>query len=139
MWTFHDLPLHDKENLLHINMFFSSSFSSTSPATGMPKWSHVWPQLDNDRSTWFPWLQRIEQGCGFLLLIYHCSTKYIDFRLQTSLISKKGKTTSCEKWLLGVLQKIFPKNLSKFAGKYLCVSLFLTLLKVFRPSGLQLY
>ena len=31
---------------------------------------------------------------------------WIDFRLQTSLICKNEKTTSCEKWLLGgVLQK----------------------------------
>ena len=39
-------------------------------------------------------------------------------------------------WLLGVLQKSFPK---KFTKKYLCYSLFLILLKSFRPSGLQLY
>ena len=59
---------------------------------------------------------------------------------QTSLICKKEKTTSCEKWLLGgVLQKSFPKNFTKFTEKYLCYSLFLILLKTFRPSGLQLY
>ena len=39
-------------------------------------------------------------------------------------------------WLLGVLQKSFPK---KFTKKYLCYSLFLILLKSFRSSGLQLY
>ena len=39
-------------------------------------------------------------------------------------------------WLLGVLQKVFPK---KFTKKYLCYSLFLILLKSFRPSGLQIY
>ena len=39
-------------------------------------------------------------------------------------------------WLLGALQKSFPK---KFTKKYLCYSLFLILLKSFRPSGLQLY
>ena len=33
------------------------------------------------------------------------------------------KTTSCEKWLRGVLQNSFPKNLSKFTEKYLCESL----------------
>ena len=53
---------------------------------------------------------------------------------------KRKKTTSCEKWLLGgVLQNSFPKNFSKFTEKYLCDSLFLTLLKVFTPSGLQLF
>ena len=36
------------------NKFFSSSFSSTYPAIRMPKWVHVWPQLDNEVSTWFP-------------------------------------------------------------------------------------
>ena len=47
----------------------------------------------------------------FLPLIYHCCTKWTDLRLQTSLICKKEKTTSFEKWLLGfVLQKIFPKK-----------------------------
>ena len=39
-------------------------------------------------------------------------------------------------WLLGVLQKNFPK---KFTKKYLRYSLFLILLKSFRPSSLQLY
>ena len=39
-------------------------------------------------------------------------------------------------WLLGVLQKSFPK---KFIKKYLCYSLFRMLLKSFRLSGLQLY
>ena len=53
--------------------------------------------------------------------------------------SAKGKkVTSCEKWFLGgLLQNSFPKNFSKFTEKYLCDSLFLTLLKVFTPSGLQ--
>ena len=52
--------------------------------------------------------------------------------------AKRKKTTSCEKWLLGgVLQNSFPKNFSKFTEKYLCDTLFLTLLKVFMPSGLQ--
>ena len=53
--------------------------------------------------------------------------------------SAKGKkTTSCEKWLLGgVLQNSFSKNFSKFTEKYLCDSIFLTLLKVFTPSSLQ--
>ena len=54
--------------------------------------------------------------------------------------SAKRKKTSCEKWLLGgVLHKSFPKNFSKFTEKYLCDSLFLTLLEVFRSSGLELY
>ena len=57
----------------------------------------------------------IEQACEFLPLIYHCSTRSINFRLQTSLISKKEKeTTSCEKRLLGgILQKSFPKYFLK--------------------------
>ena len=49
---------------------------------------------------------------------------------------QKRKTTSYEIWLLGVLQKSFPK---KFTKKYLCHGLFLILLKSFRKSGLQLY
>ena len=54
--------------------------------------------------------------------------------------AKRKKTTSCEKWLLGgVLQNSFSKNFSKFTEKYLCDSIFLTLLKVFTPSGLQLF
>ena len=60
-------------------------------------------------------------------------------RLQTSLICKRKKTT-CEKWLLGgVLQNSLSKNFSKFTEKYLCDSIFLILLKVFTPSGLQLF
>ena len=39
-------------------------------------------------------------------------------------------------WLLGVLEKRFPK---KFTKKCLCYSLFLILSKSYRPSGLQLY
>ena len=54
--------------------------------------------------------------------------------------AKRKKTTSCEKSLLGgVLQNSFPKNFSKSTEKYLCDSLFLTLLKVLTPSGLQLF
>ena len=53
---------------------------------------------------------------------------------------KKKKKTSCEKWLLGgVPQKSFPKYFSKFTERHLWGSLFLTLLKVFSSSGLQLY
>ena len=53
---------------------------------------------------------------------------------------KREKKTLCEKWWLGcVLQKSFPKYFSKFTERHLWGSLFLTLLKVFRPSGLQLY
>ena len=59
---------------------------------------------------------------------------------QTSLICKKEKIKSCEKWLLGVvLQKRFPKNFTKFTEKCLCCRFFLLLLKTFRRSGLQLY
>ena len=43
-------------------------------------------------------------------------------------------------WLQGsVLQKRFRKNFTKFTEKYLCYSLFGTLLKAFRLSGLQPY
>ena len=60
--------------------------------------------------------------------------------MQTSLICKKEKTTSWEKWLLGgVLQKSFPKNFTKFTEKYPCYSFFIILLKIFKPPGLQLY
>ena len=54
--------------------------------------------------------------------------------------AKRKKATSCETWLLGgILQNSFLKNFSEFTEKYLCDSLFLTLLKVFTPSGLQLF
>ena len=61
----------------------------------------------------------------FLSLIYHCSTKWICFRLQTSKRKcKKEKKNNIMKWLLGgVLQNSFPKSFSKFAEKYLCESL----------------
>ena len=88
----------------------------------MPKLVHVWSQLDNEVSNWFSQLSSIEWVCEFLLLVYHCSTKEIDFRLQTAKSEKKGKkTTSFEKWLLGgILQNRFPKNFTKFTEKYLC-------------------
>ena len=45
-----------------------------------------------------------------------------------------------KRWLLGgVLQKNFPKNSNKFTEECLCYSLFLILLKNFRPSSSQLY
>ena len=57
--------------------------------------------------------------------------------MQTSLICKKEKATSCEKWLLvGVLQKRFSRNFTKFTCA--TVSLLLILLETFRPLGLQL-
>ena len=74
------------------------------------------------------------KGCEFLLLIYHCSTKQIDFRLQTSLICKKKKTTTCEKWLQGVFCKKAFLKISANSQR----NTFLTLLNAFRPSGLQL-
>ena len=43
-----------KENLPHINKFFSSSFSFSSPAIRMPKRVYVWEQLDNEVTAWFP-------------------------------------------------------------------------------------
>ena len=47
----------------------------------------------------------------------------IDFKLQTSMIWKREKKTSCEKRLLGgALQTNFPKNFPKFTEKYLCES-----------------
>ena len=53
--------------------------------------------------------------------------------------AKRKKVTSCKKCLLGgVLQNSFPKNFSKLQ-RNTCASLFLTLLKVFKPSGLQLF
>ena len=53
---------------------------------------------------------------------------------------KRKKTKSCEKWLLGsVLQKCFPRSFTKFTENYLYYSHFLTLLKTFKLSGLQLY
>ena len=71
----------------------------------------------------------VERACEFFPLIYHCSTKWIDFRLQASLICNKGKKSI----------EIFPKHFPKFTEKYLCGSLSLTFLKVFTPSGLQFY
>ena len=67
---------------------------------------------------------------------------FLDLPLLTANLTdlQKGKKTTCEKWLLGgVLQNSFSKHFSKFAEKYLCDSIFLTLLKVFPPSGLQLF
>ena len=53
---------------------------------------------------------------------------------------RRKKTMSCETWLLeDVLQKSLPKNFTKFTDNYLCLSLFLILLKTFRLSRLQLY
>ena len=50
--------------------------------------------------------------------------------------AKRKKTTSCKKWLLRrVLQNSLPKNFSKSTKKYLCDTLFLTLLNVFTLSG----
>ena len=82
MWKFRDLP--------YFNKFFRFSISSIFPAIGMPKSVHVWSQLHNELSTWFPYLHMIKQACGFLLLIYHYFTKQTDFRPQTSLICKNN-------------------------------------------------
>ena len=81
-----------KENLPHINKYFSFSFISTSPAIRMSKWVHVWRQHDNKVSTWCSLLHRIERVFELLPLIYHCYTRWIDFRLQTSLICKRKKS-----------------------------------------------
>ena len=100
------------------NTFFSSFFSSTFPDIRMPKSVHVWPQLDNEDSTLFPKLHRIERACEFLLLIYHRSTKQTEFRLKPRWSVKRKKTTTCKKWLLGgVLQNSFPKNFTKSTEK----------------------
>ena len=137
MWKFCDLLLHKRRIYSHFNIFVSSFFSSAFNAY-FQVGTYVWPQLDNEVSTWFPNPHGIERACEFLLLIYHCSTKQIDFRLQTLLISKKEKKRTCE-MLGGVLQKNVSKNFTKFTEKYLCERLILTLLNTFRQSGLQLY
>ena len=74
----------------------------------------------------FPWFTIVPPNELILGCKPHCS-------------AKRKKTRSCEKWMLGdVMQNSFPKNFSKFTFKYLCHFLFI-LLKVFAPSGLQLF
>ena len=128
-----------KENLPHINKYFSFSFFSTSPAIRMPKWVHMWGQRDNN----FPPDFHNYTGLnGFVNCI-----SWFTIATPNELVlgckphwSAKGKKATCEKWLLGgVLQNSFSKNFSKFTEKYLCDSIFLTLLKVFTTSGLQLF
>ena len=135
MWKFCNLPLHNRKIYTTLTSFSVLPFI----LLPVPRSVHVWPQIGNELSTWFPWLHWIEGTCQFLIIIYHCSTKQIDFKMQTSMICKKEKATSCEKWLLGgVLQKRFSKNFTNFTEKYLCYSLLLILLETFRSLGLQL-
>ena len=129
-----------KENLLHINKYFSFSFfqllqlleclsgymCGDSVTINFPPDFHNYTGLNEfvNCFTWFTIATPNE-------LILGCKPHW----------SAKGKkTTSCEKWLLGgVLQNSFSKHFSNFTEKHLCDSLFLTLLKVFTLSGLQLF
>ena len=137
MWKFSDLPWHEWR--------IYPPFTSFSVLPILPLFQllecHVWQQVDNETSNWFPYLHRIEQACKVLPLIYHCSTKSTGFRLQTSLIWKKRKNNYViiEVVARRCSAKSFPKNFSKFTEKYLYGSLFLTLLIVFRPWDLQHY
>ena len=66
-----------KENLPHFNKFFSSSFSSTSPAIGMPNPVDLW--LDNLTikfpSGFYNYTGLNRFVYEFVLLIYQFSTK----------------------------------------------------------------
>ena len=129
-----------KENLPHINKCFSFSFLQLlqllkclsgymcggNLTMKFPPDFHKYTGL-NGLANSFPWFNIAPPN----KLVLGCKPHWS---------AQRKKRTSCEKWLLGgVLQNSFPKNFSKFTEKYLCDSLFLTLLKVFTPSGLQLF
>ena len=128
-----------KENLPHMNKFFSFSFfqllqlleclsgymCGDNLTMKFPPDFHNYTGL-NVLVNSFPWFTIATPN----ELILGCKLHW----------SAKRKKTTCEKWFLGdVLQNSFSRNFSKFTEKHLCVSLFLTLLKVFMPSGLQLF
>ena len=122
MWKLCNLPLPKRKIYSTLISFSVPSFLSLT----MPKSVHGWPP--HWTGLWIP--------SPNLSLPHQINW----FKLQTSLICKKEKATSYEKWLLGgVLQKKISKNFTKFTEKYLCYNLFLILLKTVRPSGLQLY
>ena len=50
MWTFRDLPLHKRRIYPTLTNFSVLTFLPIQ----IPKSVHVWPQLDNEVSTWFP-------------------------------------------------------------------------------------
>ena len=49
IWKFRNLPLHKRRTYLTLTSFSILPFFSLP----MPKSVHVWPQLDNEVSTWF--------------------------------------------------------------------------------------
>ena len=127
-----------KENLPHINKFFSSSFF---PLLQLLECLSGYMCGDNLTMKFPPDFQNYTGMNGLVN-----SFTWFTIAPPNELIlgckphwsAKRKKTTSCEKWLLGgVLQNSFPKNFSKFTEKYLCDTLFLTLLKVFTLSALQ--
>ena len=128
-----------KENLPHINKYFSFSFLQLlqlleclsgymcggNLTMKFPPDFHKYTGL-NGLLNFFPWFNIATPN----ELILGCKPHW----------SSKMKKTTREKWLLrGVLQNSFSKNFSTFTEKHLCVSLFLTLIKVFTPSDLQLF
>ena len=90
-----------KENLPNINKFFSSFFPSTSPAIRMPKRVHGGDSLTMKLP---PDFHRIKQACEFLPLIYHFSTKWIDFRLQN--------LTNLQKEKKNIVREVFARSCS---------------------------
>ena len=74
MWKLRHLSLHKRRIYRPLTNFSVLPFL----LFPMAKSVHMWPQLDNEGSNWFPSLHSIEQTCKFLLLIHHCSTKFTE-------------------------------------------------------------
>ena len=75
MWEFRDLPLHKMRILPTLISFSVLPILPFLQLFGISKLVHMWPQLDNQACTWFPWRQRLEPVCEFfspsLSLLHH--------------------------------------------------------------------
>ena len=141
MWKVRGLPWHERRNyqtltiisvfpfsqLLQLLECLSGYMCGDNMTIKFPPDFHNYTGLNGWFVNCFPWFSIATPN----ELILGCKPHW----------SAKGKkTTSCEKWLLGgVLRNSFSKNFSKFTEKYLCDRIFLTLLKDFTSSGLQLF
>ena len=135
MWKVRGLPWHERRiyhKLTSFSVFPSFNFSSCygfmcgdNLTMKFPPDFHNYTGL-NGLVNSFPWFTIAPPN----ELILGCKPHWSE---------KRKKTTSYEKYLLGVFCKTAFIKISQKSQRYICARLFLTLFKVFRPSGLQLF
>ena len=88
----------------------------------MPRSVYVWPQLDNEISTWFRWLRRIKRTCQSLIIIYHFSTKKLILSCKLHWSGKRKKQHHVRSGCWGVFCKKAFLKISQNSQRNTCAT-----------------